>query len=306
MGLFSRGKRSHMDTLMELTATPLSPALGAEISGIDLGDELSPESVAQILDLWRENLVLVFRDQDLTTESQRRFASHFGTLRARRRGGTSFAKSKYGLYADDPDIRDDPNLMLVSNVTVDGKPIGAVAEGDMWFHIDSGYTERPYKYTVLHAIKLPTEGGNTLFANMYRAYETLPQDLKDKLKGRKALHIHEYKRTEKVDLTQDFSNSPHAYHPVFTTHPETGRTSLFVDRLMTARIEGFRPEESAALLEQLFDHAERPENVYEHVWRYGDVVMWDNRCVTHGRTYFPPDQERILRRCTIEGEAPIE
>jgi taurine dioxygenase len=295
-----------MDALTELTATPLSPALGAEITGIDLREELSGQTVAQIQELWRRYIVLVFRDQDLSTEDQRRFASNFGTLRERRRGGTKFAKSKYGLYEGDPEIRDDPNLMLVSNIIVDGKPIGAIAEGDMWFHIDSGYAERPYKYTFLHAIKLPSEGGNTLFANMYKAYETLPQDLKDKLKGRKALHIHEYKRTEKVDLTADFSNSPHAYHPVFTTHPETGRTSLFVDRLMTARLEGFPPEESAALLGQLFDHAERPENVYEHVWRYGDVVMWDNRCVTHGRTHFPEDQERILRRCTIEGEPPVE
>ncbi len=295
-----------MDTLTELGATPLSPALGAEVTGIDLRHGMSGETAAQILELWRRYLVLVFRDQDLSTEGQRRFASNFGTLRERQRGGTKFAKSKYALWEGDPNIRDDPNLLLVSNVTVDGKPIGSLAEGDMWFHIDSGYAERPYKYTILHAIKLPSEGGNTLFANMYRAYEALPRDLRDRLKGRKALHIHEYKRREKVNLAEDFSNSPHAFHPVFTTHPETGRKSLFVDRLMTARLEGFAPEESAALLDRLFDHAERPENIYAHVWRYGDVVMWDNRCVTHGRTNFPKDQERILRRCTIEGEPPIE
>ena len=295
-----------MDTLTELTATPLSPALGAEVRGIDLGHEMSDETVAQILDLWRRYLVLVFRDQDLSTEGQRAFASNFGTLRKRRRDGTKFAKSKYALWQGDPNIRDDTNLMLVSNITIDGLPIGSFAEGDMWFHIDSGYSERPYKYTFLHAIKLPTEGGNTLFANMYRAYETLPPDLKDKLKGCKALHIHEYKRREKIDLAADFSKSPHAFHPVFTTHPETGRKSLFVDRLMTARLEGFEAEVSAALLDQLFDHAESPKNIYEHIWRPGDLLMWDNRCVTHGRTNFPRDQERVLRRCTIEGEPPLE
>lgn len=294
-----------MDTLTKLTASPLSPALGAEITGINLGHEMAGETVAQILDLWRRHLVLVFRDQDLTTEGQRRFASNFGTLRERRRGGTTFAKSNYARWQGDPNIRDDPNLMLVSNVTIDGLPIGSFAEGDMWFHIDSGYSERPYKYTFLHALKLPTEGGNTLFANMYRAYEALPQDLKDRLKGKKALHIHEYKRREKVDLAGDFSKSPHAFHPVFTTHPETGRRSLFVDRLMTARLEGFAPQESTAVLEQLFDHAERREFIYEHIWRVGDLVMWDNRCVTHGRTTFPRDQERILRRCTIEGAPPV-
>jgi len=294
-----------MDTSTELTATPLSDALGAEVSGVDLSDELSSETVEQISDLWHQYQVLVFHDQDLTTEDQRRFASNFGKLGKRKRENTKFAKSKYGLYEGDPAIREDPNLVLVSNITVDGKPIGSFAEEDMWFHIDSGYAARPYKYTLLYAIKLPTEGGNTLFANMYRAYETLPQDLKDKLTGRKALHIHEYKRREKVDLSADFSKSPHAFHPVVTTHPETGLKSLFVDRLMTARLEGFAPEESTRILEQLFDHAERPENIYEHVWRYGDLIMWDNRCVTHGRTYFPKDQERILRRCTIEGQPPF-
>ncbi len=285
-----------------LRITPLDAPLGAELSGIDLRDPLSPGQVADILEAWRRHLVLVFRGQDLGTEEQRRFAANFGTLYERRRGGTNFAKEKYGLYAGDPLIREDPNLMLVSNVRVDGKPIGAVADGDMWFHIDSGYAERPYRYTILHALKLPSSGGDTLFANMYKAYETLPEELKERIRGRKALHIHEYKRTAKVDLSRDFSASPHHLHPVVATHPETGRKSLFVDRLMTARIEGMDPEESARVLEALFDHAERPEMVYAHKWRLGDVVMWDNRCVTHGRTDFPHHEERILRRCTIEGD----
>lgn len=290
------------DKISALRITPLDAALGAEISGIDLSAPLTPEQVEEILEAWRQYLVLVFRDQSLSTEDQRRFAANFGTLYERRRGGTSFAKEKYGLYADDPTIREDPNLMLVSNVRVDGKPIGAVADGDMWFHIDSGYAERPYRYTILHALKLPSSGGDTLFANMYKAYETLPQEVKDRIAGRKALHIHEYKRTAKVDLSKDFSNSPHYFHPVVATHPETGRQTLFVDRLMTARIEGLDEDESAELLGRLFDHAERPEMIYAHKWRLGDVVMWDNRCVTHGRTDFPRHEERVLRRCTIEGD----
>ncbi len=291
-----------MNTVTGLSIEPFDAALGAEVSGLDLRHPLSPDLVAEILDAWHEHIVLVFRGQHLTTTDQRRFAMNFGTLHERRRGGTAFAKDKYGLYEGDPDIRDDPNLMLVSNVTVDGKPIGAVAEGDMWFHIDSGYAERPYRYTILHAIKLPSTGGDTLFANMYKAYETLPDDMKAKLAGRKALHIHEYKRTTKVDTSKDFSSSPHYFHPVIATHPDTGRKSLFVDRLMTARIEGMDEEISARILNQLFDHAERPDMIYAHKWQNGDVVMWDNRCVTHGRTMFPTDEERILRRCTIEGD----
>lgn len=291
-----------LDADAGLRVEPLDAALGAEVSGLDLRDPLSTAQVAAILQAWRKHLVLVFRGQQLTTEDQRRFASNFGTLYERRRGGTQFAKEKYGLYEADPHIREDPNLMLVSNVRVDGKPIGAVADGDMWFHIDSGYAERPYRYTILHALKLPSSGGDTLFANMYKAYETLPDDLKDAVRDRKALHIHEYKRTAKVDLSRDFSQSPHYFHPVVATHPETGRKSLFVDRLMTARIEGIAPEDSSRILEALCDHAERPEMIYAHKWRLGDVVMWDNRCVIHGRTDFPHDEERILRRCTIEGD----
>ena len=295
-----------MDTMTRFDVKPLSSALGAEITGIDLRNEITADTVAEIRRLWNEYIVLVFRDQDLTTEQQRAFASHFGTLGERKRVDTKFTRARYAVYDKDPAIRDDPNFMLVTNVKVDGQAIGAYNEGDMWFHIDSGYQERPYKYTFLHAIKLPSRGGATRFVNMYRAYETLPEALKEKLAGRKALHIHEYKRAEKVDLSKDFSKAPHFYHPVFTTHPETGRKSLFVDRLMTARIEGLEPGESERILERLHAHIENPELVYEHQWRYGDLLMWDNRCTVHGRTDFPREEERILRRCTIEGERPYE
>jgi taurine dioxygenase len=193
-------------------------------------------------------------------------------------------------------------VLLVSNKMVDGKPIGSFGDGDMWYHIDSGYSERPYKYTFLYGVELPSTGGNTLFSNMYMAYDAVPPALKEKLKDKKALHIHEYLRHDRVDLSKDLSGSPHWFHPVFVTHPETGRKSLFVDRLMTQRIEGVSPEESADILEQLYEIGERKEFVYEHVWQLGDVVAWDNRCTIHGRTWFPKNENRLLRRCTIEGE----
>src|SRR5690606_38497403 len=116
--------------------------------------------------------------------------------------------------------------------------------------------------------------------------DELPQDVKDRLDGLKALHIHEYKRSEKVDTSGDISNSPHWFHPVVVRHPLTGRKSLFVDRLMTNRIEGLPKDESDKLLTYLCDHAENPKYVYEHVWQLKDLVMWDNRCLTHGRTWF--------------------
>jgi taurine dioxygenase len=191
--------------------------------------------------------------------------------------------------------------MLVSNKMLNGKPVGSFGDGDMWYHIDSGYSKNPYTYTFLYGVELPSKGGNTLFGNMYKAYDSLGQDLKDKLDGQKALHIHQYERRARVDISGDISGSPHWYHPVFVTHPETGKKSLFVDRLMTQRIEGVSYEESEEILEQLYAAGENEEVVYEHEWQLGDFVMWDNRCAIHGRTWFDPEEPRMLRRCTIEG-----
>lgn len=283
-----------------ITVTPLSSACGAEITGVDLTEELSDETVAAIRKAWNEHIVLVFRGQTLTEEQQLRFASRFGTLGKRK--AALFAEEIRG--RSEGILQTNANVLLVSNIEVNGEPIGAFGEGDMWFHIDSGYVEKPYNYTFLHALALPSTGGNTLFSNMYKAYEAIPEDLKDKLRGRKALHIHEYKRTEKVEIGEDLSHAAHWFHPVFATHSETGRKSLFVDRLMTARIEGFSKEENEVLLDQLYEIGERPEFVYEHKWRSKDFVMWDNRCSIHARTWFPPEERRLLRRCAIEG-API-
>jgi taurine dioxygenase len=289
-----------VDRPLGFTVTPLSPALGAEIGGIDLREELPQQTIDDFRALWNEFIVLVFRDQELDDDQQLRFAARFGELGARKVAPDALRARVEGVR------QNDPNIMLVSNMRIEGKPVGAFGDGDMWYHIDSGYAPRPYRFTFLYGVALPTTGGNTLFSNMYQAYETLPQEIKDKLSGRKALHIHEYKRTGKVDISGDISNIPRHDHPVVTTHPETGRKSLFVDRLMTARIEGLDPADSAATLEMLFDHAEQRRFVYEHEWRPGDLVMWDNRCVTHGRTWVPPEEDRLLRRCTVEGPPPVE
>ena len=169
-------------------------------------------------------------------------------------------------------------MLLVSNIKVDGKPIGAFGEGEFWFHIHSGYTPRPYKYTFLHALELPSCGGNTMFSNMYKAYEAVPPALKEKLKGKTALHIHEYNRLKPANSSGDISGIPHHAHPIFITHPDTGRKTLFVDRLMTTRIEGVSQQESDDILDQLYEIGERREFIFEHVWQLGDFLMWDNRC----------------------------
>jgi taurine dioxygenase len=289
-----------MPDVIDIEVTPLSTACGAEVKGVDLTRPLSAATVQAIKEAWNRHLVLVFRSQSLSQDDQLRFASYFGELGDRKKAPEPLRSRAEGSQ------QDNQKILLVSNIKVDGKAIGAFGEGEFWFHIDGGYTPRPYRYTFLYAIELPSTGGNTMFANMYNAYEPVPAEHKEKLRGRKALHIHEYNRAKQANSAGDISSISHHFHPVFITHPDTGRRALFVDRLMTTRIEGLNAEESSAILDQLYEIGERREFIFEHVWRLGDFVMWDNRCTTHARTDFPKEERRLLRRCTVEGEPLYE
>lgn len=289
-----------MRDIVDIEVAPLSAACGAEIKGVDLAEPLAAATVRAIRQAWNEHLVLVFRGQVVSQDDQLRFASYFGEPGDRRTAPEALRGRAEGVQ------QDNRKILLVSNIKVDGRPIGAFGEGEFWFHIDGGYTARPYRYTFLYALELPSTGGNTLFANMYKAYAAVPADLKRKLEGRKALHIHEYNRAKQAASSGDISGIPHHHHPLFITHPETGRKSLFVDRLMTTRIEGMSAEESAAILGQLYAIGERRDFIFEHVWQHNDFVMWDNRCTTHARTDFPRQERRLLRRCTVEGDLLYE
>jgi len=289
-----------MHDVIDMKVTPLSPACGAEVSGIDLTRPLSAHQVAAVKEAWGKHLVLVFRGQDLSQDDQLRFASYFGDLGSRKKAPEALKSRAEGVQ------QDHEKVLLVSNIKVDGKPIGAFGEGEFWFHIDGGYAPRPYRYTFLFALELPSRGGNTMFANMYKACEAVPPALKAKLAGKKALHIHEYNRARQADHSGDISGLPHAFHPIFITHPDTRRKTLFVDRLMTTRIEGMSAAESDAILQELYEIGERREFIFEHVWKLGDFLMWDNRCTIHARTDFPKEERRLLRRCTVEGEALCE
>lgn len=274
-------------TLSEITFEPLSDAIGAEVRGVDLSRPLSAEDVATIKQGWNDHVVLVFRGQDVSNEDQVRFCSYFGDLELVRTGK----------YASE----DMKHTMMITNVRDTGLKT-ALEDGDMWFHSDQCYYEIPAKASVLYAIEIPPVGGNTLFANCYLALETLPQDLQERLASLRAHHIYDYngspmKRSE--DVSPD---APQYSHPVVVTHPETGRKALYVNRLMTEYIEGMPRDESDALLEQLFAHSEDARFVYEHEWRVGDLVIWDNRCSMHARTDFDPGDRRMLRRITIKGD----
>jgi taurine dioxygenase len=282
----------------QIVVKPLSPACGAEISGVDLSKPLSKAEVEAIKDAWGKHLVLVFRGQQVSQDDQLRFAAYFGDLGSRKKAPEKLRCRAEGIQ------QDNEKVLLVTNIKVDGQPIGAFGDGEFWFHIDSGYSARPYKYTFLYALELPSRGGNTMFSNMYKAYEAVPAALKEKLKGKTALHIYEYNRAKQANSSGDISGIPHHSHPIFITHPDTGRKTLFVDRLMTTRIEDVSQDESDAILDQLYEIGERREFIFEHVWQLGDFLMWDNRCTIHARTDFPKEERRLLRRCTVEG-APL-
>lgn len=281
---------------MSLTVRPLSPALGAEIAGIDLREELSEAAFAAIVEAWHEHLIILFRDQTLSEDEQIRFARRFGELQQRPRPAA--ARQEAGL------IKHPETIMLVSNIRENGKLIGSLPDGEMHFHSDQCYVERPAKGTFLYAIEIPSEGGDTLFLNMYSAYETLPDPLKARLDGRKALNAYLYDSTtrEANGTKVDLSVNPHYVQPVIRTHDDTRRKALYVNRLMTLSIEGMDEQESTTLLNQLFDHIEQDRFIYAHKWRVGDLILWDNRCTLHARTDFSDRERRMLRRCVVRGE----
>jgi taurine dioxygenase len=269
---------------------PLSPALGAEIMGVDLSKPMDDALFARIRDIWHENLVILLRDQHLSEDDQVRFGERFGPP------AVSHTKRF---------TTDNPAVMLISNIRQDGKLIGALPDGEMNFHSDQCHQERPAMASMLYALEVPSTGGNTLFANAYLAYETLSDALKRRIEGRKALNAYDYENAGTRRGTRPREGIPSFWHPIVRTHPATGKKALYVNRLMTVAVEGLSEGESEELLNTLFDHQEQRQFIYEHVWRPHDLVMWDNRCALHARTDFSAAERRLLRRLTILGEKPV-
>jgi taurine dioxygenase len=269
---------------------PLSRHVGAEIRGLDLRREIDPATAAALYAAWLEHLVLVFRGQDLTADHQRRFTMLFGEIQPPR---------------SRPGERDPNNPVLyIGNVAVDGQR-GELPEGDMQFHADQCYYETPAKGAVLYALEVPSQGGNTLFASTYAAYESLPAELRTRAERMQVLFLYDYEKNANRKAPSDWAGAPRYVHPAVVVHPETGRRTLLVNRLMADSIVGIARPESDALIEELCRAAERPEHIYEHRWQAGDLLIWDNRATLHARTDFDPAERRVLRRMAIRGARPI-
>lgn len=277
---------------------PLGGPLGAEVLGLDLSQPLSSEDFARIHRAHLDYHVLVFRDQRITPEEQISFSRRFGPLQIH--------VLHQFLLANHPEI------LIVSNIVENGQPVGLGDAGHYW-HSDLSYKEKPSLGSMLLARELPAEGGDTLFANMHLAWDTLPQHLRDAVAGKSAEHTYLAKYAElqkrspwRPNLSaEQIAQVKPAVQPIVRTHPESGRKALFVSEHFTTRIIGMPEDESKDLLEAIFAHSVRPEHLYRHQWAENDMVFWDNRSLMHLAAGTPDHLRRKLYRTTIEGDLPF-
>jgi taurine dioxygenase len=279
-------------TRTNLEVVALTKHIGAEIRGIDLRDTLDAATTRGIHKAWLDHLVLVFRGQRFLQEDLIGVTAYFGEIGPLSRPQKYFPKGYAKLL---------PNIMLISNIRENGETIGALPDGEMHFHHDMIHGELPHNGTLLYSVEIPSRGGDTLFASGYAAYDTLDPTVRQRLEGRKALNHYNYGTTIRGDTSHAVEAFGEAVHPVFRTHDETGRKAVYVDRLMTMKVVDMPQAESDELLNAVFDHSERKEFVYRHIWRVGDLLVWDNRCSAHARDDFPSDQRRLMWRTTVKG-----
>lgn len=285
--------------MKHITVTTLAPALGAEISGVDLRQALTPEALAEIRQAWADHLVLRFRGQELSDPQLLELSRCFGEL-------DPPGPNPYGK----PFLSEFPEINVISNVKVDGQPIGNLGDGEAVWHCDMTYIEKPPRAAFLHALELPESGGDTFWANMYLAYEKLPAELKAKIAGRHAVHDATYNsagmmRKGMKEVT-DPREAPGARHPLVIRHPDTQRAALYLGRRRNSYIVGMDLDESEKLLDELWAHATQPQFTFRQVWKLHDLILWDNYCTLHRRDAFDPTARRVMHRTQIKGTSVAE
>ena len=285
---------------MTLSIRNLDAALGAEIAGVDVSRPLPQSDIDAIEAAWRDRLVVVMHGQNLSDPQLIAFSRNFGEL-------DPPGPNPYG----EPFLKDHPELNVISNVVENGKPLGNLGDGEAVWHADMTYVDVPPKAAMLHALEVPPPeaGGNTYFANMFAAYETLPADLKKAVEGRIAVHDASRNSagmlrkgyTEVTDVTQTVG----ARHPLVRTDAKTGRKALFLGRRPNAYVIGLSVAESDALLDALWAHATQPRFSMCHEWKVGDLLMWNNLSVLHRRDPFDPKTRRVMHRSQIKGSERV-
>jgi taurine dioxygenase len=291
-----------MDTVeaAKVSIRKLAEPLGAEITGIDVGQPMNDATFKRIEDAFHEHCVVVFRNQRLTSDGHTAFSRRFGDLLVH-------VMRQY----NDPQR---PEVLVLSNIFENGRPIGMQDAGQYW-HTDLSYTAEPSRCSLLYAVEIPFENGvalgDTLFVNTAAAYDALSGDMKTRLAGLKATHSYtaRYERMKqggkRVDLEEDQKKAvPEVVHPVVRTHPVTGRKCLYVNEGFTVGIVGMPKEESDMLLADLYRHVIDERFMYRHRWHVGDLLMWDNCSTQHNAiSNYGPNQRRHMRRTTVRGTA---
>jgi taurine dioxygenase len=287
-----------------MNVIPTGRALGAEIIGIDLSKDVPATQREFIFNAWTENLVLLFRGQGLSFADLLRLRELFGPPGQAANQLLGLGRKKY-LRDEIPD-----EITIISNIVDDeGKPIGGLGDGEAFWHTDSSFTEKPISASLLHAIEVTEEGGETAFLNMYRAYEEMPAALAERIEGKYVNHskVHNsagVRRPEFADVT-DPSKGPGVKHPIVRTHPVMGRKCLYLGRRLNSYIFGLSLAESEALLDEIWAHACQDKYVWQHKWRVGDLLVWDNRCTMHHRNAFAPNARRLMHKSTSAGKAVV-
>lgn len=273
-------------------------ALGADVIGLDITRPLGAEEKKRLQQAWADHLVLRFRAQrDVSLDALADFSRHFGDLDKAPIASTTMGDDFQWQH---------PEITVISNVKVGGKPVGGLGDGESVWHSDMTYNDQPPKGSCLYAVEIPPAGGNTQFANMYVAYETLPAELKRAAQQHTC--VHDASRNSAGELRRGYADvsdprqTVGARHPVVRMHPVTGRPCLFLGRRRNAYLVGLPLDESESLLDALWAHATKPEFAWTQVWQLGDMIMWDNRCTLHRRDSFDPATRRLLVRTQITGE----
>lgn len=286
---------------------PADAALGAEVRGLDLR-ELDDAAFTALHQAWLHHVVLVFRNQALTAADLVVLVRRFGTPVT----SSNLHKRELEGRAGNRLYNLPPEVTIVSNVRDRGESIGILGDGEVVWHSDFSFKERPTAARMLVAMEVPERelGGNTFFMNCYAAYDALPADLKRRVSGMTIKQADIVDTAMKIrpgmSLDMDIRAVPGPSHPVISTHPETGHNLLFLGRRHGAYVNGCSLEESENLLNRLWSHATQPRFWYEHRWSLGDVVVWDNRAALHRRDAFDANSRRILYAAQVEGHRPYE
>ncbi len=277
--------------MIEVTA--LAPGFGADVSNVDLKN-LSDDEFDQIYDAWLNYGVLRLRDQPIDETELQAFSARFGPLE----------EAPFGRMTEEQKAKiKNRYVTQLSNIIENGRPIGGLGNSEANWHSDMTYVDNPPPASVLLGVEIPDEGGDTYFADQHAALDRLPDELRERVADltikHDAAHTSIGKLRPGFEAFDDPRDAPGAIHPIIQKHPETGREVLYLGRREWASIPGLSLEESEALLDELWQYAALPENVWKQEWQPNDVIIWDNRSVLHRRDSFDQSSRRLMKRCQV-------